>query len=224
MSRKPKRQDSRRHKFKNFNYLIKKTNKNNNRRKSNKMGHKITSHTVHDMNGKSTIRNLHKVTEPLIFSEINYLLSGNQSLTDVDGQLEINGNLFIIESKTHYNSINGGQLVSLFHTVYNTWKCGKIGQLVYIIDSGKTTEYGIKLYDYVVFGSTQFKQYEDGMEITPFIEIEKPKSWLAFRLRAFQTMCISNHDRTVQINNRHLFGAVDKIKKKLIDREGQLPF
>lgn len=184
----------------------------------------IASHTIHGMNGKSVIRNPHKVFEPLIFSEINYLLSGNQSLTDVDGQLEINGNLFIIESKSHYNSVNGGQLVSLFHSVYNTWRCGKIGQLVYIIENSKTTKYGNKLYDYVIFGSTQFKQYEEGVEVVPFIEIDMPKSWLANRLRAFQEACTMTHDKTVQINNRHLFGAVDKIKRNLRDREGQLPF
>lgn len=213
--RKPKRKDNRKHRIKNFNYLIKKPKKNK-KAKANNGGKKTMKvHTVHDANGKSVIRNINEVFKPLIFADFNYLLEGKQSLTDLDGQLEINGNIFLIESKTHYSSINGGQLVSLFHTAYNTWKNNKIGQLTYRVETNKKDAQGQQLFDYVIFGSNQFQQYEKGEEVVPYYELGKPNSWLANRLRAFQEACYFTHDRTVQLNNRNLFGAVDKIKRHL---------
>lgn len=184
----------------------------------------IRTHTVHDANGKSVIRNMEEVFKPLVFADFNYLLEGKQSLTDVDGQLEINGNIFILESKTHYNSINGGQLVSLFHNAYNTWKSGKIGQLTYRISTGRYNEKGEELFDYIIYGTQQFKHYEAGLEITPYYELDKPNSWLARRLRAFQEVCIANHDKETQIKNRNLFGSVNKIKTHLSTRGAKLPF
>ena len=156
MAKKPKRIDNRKHKHKNFNYLLEYNKKKKQHKKGNKRN-MIKTHTIHDANGKSTIRNMEEVFKPLVFADFNYLLEGKQSLTDVDGQLEINGNIFILESKTHYNSINGGQLVSLFHNAYNTWKRGKIGQLTYRISTGRFNEKGEELFDYIIYGTQQFK-------------------------------------------------------------------
>ena len=214
--RKPKRKDSRKHRYKNFNYLIKKPRKASKGSKIKKKGtNRMKTHTVHDANGKSVIRNMDEVFKPLVFADFNYLLEGKQSLTDIDGQLEINGNIFIIESKTHYSSINGGQLVSLFHNAYNTWRSGKIGQLTYRVSTGTKNTDGEGLFDYVIFGTQQFKHYEAGLEVVPTYVLGKTNTWLAERLRAFQEACLQSHDRTTQINNRNLFGAVDKIKRHL---------
>lgn len=216
--RKPKHKDSRKHKFKNFNYLIKKPKK---AKKNNKGEHKrMKVHTVHDANGKSVIRNMGEVFKPLVFADFNYLLTGKQSLTDIDGQLEINGNIFIIESKTHYSSINGGQLVSLFHNAYNTWRSGKIGQVTFRVSTGRKDEYGEELFDFVIYGTRQFKQYLAGEQVKPYIVLDKPNDWLANRLKSFQEVCLENHDKEVQLNNRNLFGSVDKIKRDLMLRKG----
>ena len=193
--------------------------------KRNKKGsNKMKVHTRYGINGKSTIRDLEGVFTPLVFADFNYLLEGKQSLTDVDGQLEINGNIFLLEAKSHYSSINGGQLVSLFHNAYNTWKRGKIGQLTYRVDTGKRTDKGEELFDFVIYGSAQFKQYEAGLKVIPHYELDKTNDWLARRLHAFQMKCIENHDRDVQLRNRNLFGSVDGIKRHLQTRGAKLPF
>ena len=223
MAKKPKRIDNRKHKHKNFNYLLEYNKKKKQHKKGNKRN-MIKTHTIHDANGKSTIRNMEKVFKPLVFADFNYLLEGKQSLTDVDGQLEINGNIFILESKTHYNSINGGQLVSLFHNAYNTWKRGKIGQLTYRISTGRFNEKGEELFDYIIYGTQQFKHYDAGLEVTPHYELDKTNDWLARRLRAFQDVCVRNHDKDIQIKNRNLFGSVNKIKNHLSTRGATMPF
>ena len=182
------------------------------------------THTVHDANGKSVIRNMDEVFKPLVFADFNYLLEGKQSLTDIDGQLEINGNIFIVESKTHYSSINGGQLVSLFHNAYNTWRSGKIGQLTYRISTGRKNAEGEELFDFVIYGTQQFKHYEAGLDVTPHYELDKTNQWLAKRLRAFQEVCTRNHDKEVQIKNRNLFGSINRIKNHLETRGTRIPF
>lgn len=224
---KPKRNDSRKHKHKNFNYLIRKPKKVKPIHKNNKHngGFKMyQTHTIHDTNGKSVIRNMDEVFKPLVFADFNYLLEGKQSLTDVDGQLEINGNIFIVESKTHYSSINGGQLVSLFHNAYNTWRSGKIGQVTYRIATGRKNGNGEDLFDFIIYGSQQFKHYEAGLDIVPHYELDKTNLWLAKRLRAFQEVCIRSHDKDVQIKNRNLFGSINKIQKHLQTRGATIPF
>lgn len=216
--RKPKCKNmNRNYRHKNFNYLIKKN-------KKKKKGLKIMNHTIHDTNGKSVIRNYDEVFKPLIFAEFNYLLEGKQSLTDIDGQLEINGNIFIVEAKTHYTSINGGQLVSLFHNVYNTWKRGKIGQLTYRVSTGKYNDKGEELFDYVIFGTQQFKHYDAGLEVIPHYELDRTNDWLAKRVRKFQDVCNENHDKEIQIKNRQLFGAVSRIQNHLQTRGAGLGF
>lgn len=221
----------RNHRHKSFNYLLKEFNHKKKKGESKKTTkrnekgrNKMKVHTKYDINGKSTIRDLEGVFTPLVFADFNYLLEGKQSLTDVDGQLEINGNIFLLEAKSHYSSINGGQLVSLFHNAYNTWKRGKIGQLTYRVDTGKRTDKGEELFDFVIYGSAQFKQYEAGLKVIPHYELDKTNDWLARRLHAFQMKCIENHDRDVQIRNRNLFGSVDGIKRHLQTRGAKLPF
>lgn len=224
--KKPKRKDSRNHRHKNFSYLIKKKKPNKKIDKDTKGNKKKMnrSHTVHDINGKSIIRNMDEVFRPLVFADFNYLLTGKQSLTDIDGQLEINGNIFIVESKTHYSSINGGQLVSLFHNAYNTWRSGKIGQLTYRIATGKRNELGEELFDYVIYGTQQFKHYEAGLEVTPHYELDRTNEWLAKRLKAFQEVCTRNHDKEIQIKNRNLFGSIGRIHRHLHTRGADVPF
>lgn len=214
--RKPKQVNYRKHKKKNFNYLLEEFKR--------KKGSKLMNCTVRDKNGRSVIRNINEVTKPLIFADFTYLLPANQSLTDIDGQLEINGNIFLIEAKTHYNSINGGQLVSLFHNAYNAWKSGKIGQLTYRVSTGKTSPKGEPLFDYIVYGSKQFIQYRDGVAIEPHFELNKTNEWLAERLKQFYDACITTHDRDVQINNARLFSSITDIKLYLQNRGKTLGF
>lgn len=175
--------------------------------------------TKRNSKNKSVIRNASTVFKPFVFEDINYLLEGKHSLTDVDGQLEYNGNLFIIEDKTHYNSINGGQLISLFQSVYTTWKSGKIGQLVYRVSTGRFNGNKEPLFDYVVFGSVQFQQYEAGKGITPFIVKSQSNHWLAKRLRTFQEACNLTWDSHTNIRNNQLFNVVDLVKKELARNE-----
>lgn len=207
--KKPKRIDNRKHRHKNFNYLLKKP------KYKKKKGGQRMNHTRHDSNGKSTIRNEAEVFKPMVFKDFNYLLDGSQSLTDVDGQFEYNGNLFIIEGKSHYSSINSGQLISLFHTAYNTFKRGKIGQLTYRIDTGKKDEAGQDVFDYVVYGTEQFRQYEEGLEVVPFYELSKDNDWLARRLRSFQEACNFTWDSKLYLSNTLLRRSVNKVKKDL---------
>lgn len=171
--------------------------------------------TIRNKKDKSVIRNKETAFNPMVFEEINYLLDGKYSLTDIDGQLEYNGNIFIIESKTHLNSINGGQLISLFQSAYNTWKRGKIGQLVYRIETGRTNGEKEPLYDFVIFGSVQFQEYEAGKGITPFILKSQPNHWLAKRLKTFQEACNLTYERDIAVKNVQLFNLVNKIKKEL---------
>ena len=175
--------------------------------------------TKRNSKNKSVIRNASTVFKPFVFEDINYLLEGKHSLTDVDGQLEYNGNLFIIEDKTHYNSINGGQLISLFQSVYTTWKSGKIGQLVYRVSTERFNGNKEPLYDFVVFGSVQFQQYEAGKGITPFIVKSQSNHWLAKRLRTFQEACHLTWDSHTNIRNNQLFNVVDLVKKELARNE-----
>lgn len=224
MAKKPKRIDNRKHKHKNFDYLIKKPKKKKKQTKKGSKKNMQLSHTVYDATGKSMVRNLNEVLKPLIFADFNYLLEGKQSLTDIDGLLEINGNIFILESKTRYSSINGGQLVSLFHNAYNTWKRGKIGQLTYRISTGRFNEKGEELFDYIIYGTQQFKHYDAGLEVTPHYELDKTNDWLARRLRAFQDVCVRNHDKDIQIKNRLLFGSINGIKNHLQTRGATMPF
>lgn len=220
--KKPKFIDPRKYTHKDFSYLIADSKKKPKHKK--KGSNKMKSHTVRDANGKSVIRNMDEVFKPLVFADFNYLLSGNQSLTDIDGQLEINGNIFIIESKSHYSSINGGQLVSLFHNAYNTWRSGKVGQVTYRVSTGRYNEAGEELFDFVVYGSKQFEDYDAGVSVVPTYELDKTNKWLAERLQAFQEVCFKTHDKDVQIKNCKLFGSIDIIKRHLQTRGEAMPF
>ena len=219
--KKPKRINPRKHHFKDFSYLLKGNKKSKHQSKG---GHPLKTHTVRDSNGKSIIRNMNEVFKPLIFSDFNYMLSGTHSLTDIDGQLEINGNIFIIESKSRYSSINGGQLVSLFHNAYNTWRSGKIGQLTYRVSTGKSDSKGNELFDFIIFGTKQFEEYDSGVRVTPTYELDKTNKWLAERLYAFQDACFKTHDKDTQIKNCNLFGSIDIIKRHLQTRGKFIPF
>lgn len=192
---KPKRIDARKHKRKNFNHLL----KNN--------PPKVVDLTVRNSKGKSTIRNMKEVVKPLIFEEINYLLSDKQSLTDIDGVFEYNGNVFIIEDKTHYNSVNGGQLISLFNIAYNTYKAGKLAQVVYKIGTNG-------VYDYEVFGSPQFKAFEEGKDVKPDLVAGEGNDFLARRLRDFQDACNGRWDKERSVKRSLLFRAVDFMKRR----------
>jgi hypothetical protein len=198
---KPKRIDARKHRKKNFNYLLKYNPA------TKPEPHKEL--TVRDKNGKSVIRNMEGITKPLIFADINYLLSDKQSLTDVDGVFEYNGNVFIVEEKTHYSSVNGGQLISLFNIAYNTYKSGKLAQLVYRISTGEEGR-----YHYEVFGSPQFKQFEDGKEITPDLVANEDNEFLAKRLRDFQDTCNGRWDKDRSVKRGLLFKAVAFMKSR----------
>lgn len=192
---KPKRIDARKHKRKSFNYLL----KNN--------PSKVVDLTVRNSKGKSTIRNAKEVFKPLIFEDFNYLLSDKQSLTDIDGVFEYNGNVFIIEDKTHYNSVNGGQLISLFNIAYNTYKAGKLAQVVYKIGTNG-------VYDYEVFGSPQFKAFEEGKDVKPDLVAGEGVDFLARRLRDFQDACNGRWDRERSVKRSLLFKAVDFMKRR----------
>lgn len=170
-------------------------------------------------NGKSYIRNMEGVFSPLIFEEINYKLEGKQNLTDVDGQFEFNRNLFIIESKQSINSINSGQLISLFLSCLNTYECGKLAQLVFRIDftddEGKPVyKDDKKVYLFVIFGSTQFKQYLNNTEVVPDYKTGTNK-WLANRLERFQMLAKENWDNEVVNKNKNLFNLTSKMKNSL---------
>lgn len=203
---KPKRIDARKHKKKNFNYLLK-YNPSKAKPQSKPQGKQEL--TVRNAQGKSVIRSMEGITKPLIFADINYLLSDKQSLTDIDGVFEYNGNVFIIEEKTHYNSVNGGQLISLFNIAYNTYKAGKLAQVVYRI---KAEEEG--KFHYEVFGSPQFKQFEEGKAIKPDLIANEGNEFLAKRLRDFQDASNGRWDIDRSVKRGLLFKTVEFMKDR----------
>ncbi|PEA52595.1 hypothetical protein CON64_22660 [Bacillus pseudomycoides] len=58
---------------------------------------------------KSTIRNKEQVEEAIDFSVINNLLPDKISLTDIDGAIERNGHVLLLEKKMHKMRFNMGQ-------------------------------------------------------------------------------------------------------------------
>lgn len=198
---KPKRIDARKHKRKNFNHLLK--------HNPPKTRGERRDLIVRNEGGKSVLRNKGSIGCSLIFEDINYLLSDKQSLTDVDGVFEYNGNVFIIEDKTHYNSVNGGQLISLFNIAYNTYKAGKLAQVVYKINANVKG-----LYHYEVFGSPQFKAFEEGKEVKPDLIAFEEIDFLAKRLRDFQDACNGRWDKGRSVKRGLLFKAVDFMKDR----------
>lgn len=155
---------------------------------------------------KSTIRNYKEVFKQLVFKDINYRLSGKQNLTDIDGVFEIKGHVFIIESKTHKNGMNDGQLCSLLNQAFNTYMSGKNAQLVYRIgtEDGKLT--------YLVWGTKQFEDMLNGCEPFPHILKNKTNDWLAKRLQKFEALSMSCDNKETNQRNRHIFGMTDKLK------------
>lgn len=201
-------------------------NNNNNNQQNNKRD-KIVNNVSQYRNGKSVIRNKKEVFSPLIFEEINYKLSASQSLTDVDGQFEYNRNVFIIESKTHFNSINAGQLLSLLNTAYNTYKSGKIAQVVYRVEMRDEAGNILvdknckKIFSYIVFGSKQFKQLENNEEIVPYYIFNKTNDWLADRLAKFEEECNKNWDAETKVRNSRVFSLPNKLKQEMLNAQNE---
>lgn len=172
-------------------------------------------------NGKSVIRNKKDVFNPLVFEDFNYLMSKGFSLTDIDGIFEVNRNIFIVESKTHFNSINAGQLILLLNNAYNTYLTGKLAQVVIRIDMRDDNAnqlydaQGQPIFTYIIFGSKQFEQMKNFEEPTPDIIENKTNHWLARRMQQFEKVCAERQEYETNRRNSKLFGLPNKLKEQI---------